>query len=311
MDAVITVVIPIFGIIAAGYVAGRLKWLGPASSEALNGFVYYVALPALFYVGMSRSPIERVLDVDLVAAFVGAVLYVFVFAAIVAVVAFRHRLGAASLHGLAASFPNSGYMGVPLFVLAFGAEGALPVIVANVAQTITVFIVVLFLLELSTPPAGGRRRHLGHVLGGLVANPLLIGAGLGLAVNALGLATPKPLLTMIEILSQAASPCALFSLGLFMVGRSIREGLGEVLWISVAKLVIQPLVQWLVCTRLFDLPDETVRKLVLIAALPTGALVFVVAQRYGTFVQRGSSAVLITTLLSLVTISLLMVFYVR
>jgi hypothetical protein len=260
---------------------------------------------------MSRSPMEKVLDAGLLAAFVGTLLYVFAVAAIVAVVAFRHRLGAASLHGLAASFPNSGYMGVPLFVLAFGAEGALPVIVANVAQTITVFIVVLFLLELATPPAGERRRHLGHILLGLVGNPLLIGAGLGLGANALALETPKPLLTMIEILSQAASPCALFSLGLFMVGRSIREGLGEVLWISLAKLVLQPLAQWLVCMRLFDLPDDTVRKLVLISALPTGALVFVVAQRYATFVQRGSSSVLITTLLSLVTISLLMVFYVR
>ena len=46
MEAVVNIVLPVFGIVLCGYAAGRMKLLGPASSEALNGFVYWVALPA-------------------------------------------------------------------------------------------------------------------------------------------------------------------------------------------------------------------------------------------------------------------------
>ena len=60
---------------------------------------------------------------------------------------------------------------------------------------------------------------------------------------------------------------------------------------------------------LLGLSTDTVRALVLIAALPTGALVFVVAQRYNVFVQRGSAAVLVSTILSVITLSVLLVIY--
>ena len=308
MEAVVNVVLPVFGIVLCGYAAGRLKLLGPGSSEALNGFVYWVSLPALFMQGLAKAPLGLIFDGPLIAAFLLAIAAIFVLPLVVARLLFPGSLGAHALHALAASFPNSGYMGIPLFLLAFGEAGSLPVIVANVAQSITVFFLVLFLIELEggTGPLGTR---LLKIAGNLLLNPFLIGAALGLGLNASGIGLAGPFETLVKTLGAAASPCALFALGLFMVGKPITRGLPEVSWLAVAKLVLHPLAAWLIAAHVFALPGETVRALVLIAALPTGALVFVVAQRYNVFVQRGSAAVLVSTVLSLVTISALMILY--
>lgn len=308
MESVVNVVLPVFGIVLCGYAAGRLKLLGPGSSEALNGFVYWVSLPALFMQGLAKAPLGLIFDGPLIAAFLLAIAAIFVLSLVVARLLFPGSLGAHALHALAASFPNSGYMGIPLFLLAFGEAGSLPVIVANVAQSITVFFLVLFLIELEggTGPLGTR---LLKIAGNLLLNPFLIGAALGLGLNASGIGLAGPFETLVKTLGAAASPCALFALGLFMVGKPITRGLPEVSWLAVAKLVLHPLAAWLFAAHVFALPGETVRALVLIAALPTGALVFVVAQRYNVFVQRGSAAVLVSTVLSLVTISALMILY--
>jgi hypothetical protein len=308
MESVINIVLPVFGIVLCGYGAGRLKLLGPASSEALNGFVYWVALPALFLQGLSKAPLGLIFDWPLISAFLGGIAVIFALSLIVARVLFPGRLGAHALHALAASFPNSGYMGIPLFLLAFGEVGTLPVIIANVAQSITVFFVALFLVELDGG-SGPLGRRVVQITTNLLLNPFLIGSALGLGLNATGIGLSGPFETLVKTLAAAASPCALFALGLFMVGKPITRGLPEVSWLAFAKLILHPLAAWVIAVHVFSLPDYTVRALVLVAAMPTGALVFVVAQRYNVFVQRGSAAVLVSTVISILTISALMILY--
>ena len=58
MNALLNITLPVFGIIFCGYLAARLKILGPQSSEALNAFVYYFALPAILFVFVARAPVR-------------------------------------------------------------------------------------------------------------------------------------------------------------------------------------------------------------------------------------------------------------
>ena len=69
MESVFGIVFPIFGIILVGFAIGRIGLLGPASSEALNAFVYWVALPALFIHGLAKAPLDRILDGALIGAY--------------------------------------------------------------------------------------------------------------------------------------------------------------------------------------------------------------------------------------------------
>ena len=62
MQAIFNVALPIFGVILAGYLAGRWRILGGEATAALNAFVSYFALPVLFFGTLARTPVAAVLD---------------------------------------------------------------------------------------------------------------------------------------------------------------------------------------------------------------------------------------------------------
>lgn len=130
---------------------------------------------------------------------------------------------------------------------------------------------------------------------------------LGLLVSLAGIGVPTPIANFCALLGAAAGPCALFSPGLFLVGQPFAANLGEVGVITLLKLVVQPLLTWLIAVPILGLDPAWARAAVLLAALPTGTLVFTVAQNYRIYVDRASAAVLATTVVSVLTLSAVLV----
>ena len=309
MQAIFDVALPVFAIVLCGYLAGRTKILGLGMSEALNGFTYYFALPALFFIATARTPIAQILDWPFLATTLSGICIVYALSYAIATFAFRDSMGARGLHALAAIFANTGYMGVPLFVAAFGEQGTVPAILSAVSQSMTILLVSIALIELDASQSTSRLGIARDMFYGIVGNPLLIASAAGIALNLSGLGVPTAFETFFKLLGAAAGPCALFAVGLFMVGKKLSAGMGEVAVITVAKLLVLPAVTWLLGAYVFDLSDTGVRDATLASSLPTGALVFVLAQKYNVFVERTSAAVLATTVLSVITVSAVMIIF--
>lgn len=304
--AVLDVVLPVFGIILAGFLCGRFGILGQASSEALNRFVYYVALPALFFVSMARVPVGDVLNLPFLAAFGGGVLIVALISLPVSRGVFKNGLGPSGLHALSATFANTGYMGIPLLLTAFGPQAALPAIIATVLNGAVVMAIGIAVIEADLARGRGAGRIVADVAAGVARSPLVLSALAGILASALGLGLPKPLVTFCDILGAAAPPCALFAIGLFMVGRAVTAGMAELSWLTVLKLLVQPAVTWVIAVPLLRLDPLWAASAVTLAALPTGSLVFVLASQYGVYVQRATGTILISTVFSVVTLSVLL-----
>ena len=151
MTPLLNVALPVFGIILAGWIAGRFGLLGENSSEALNSFVYWIALPALLFGSMAKVPAADVLNGPFLLAFAGGFAAVFLFALAVAKFVFPARFAVRTLHALCAVFSNTGYMGIPLFLTAFGPERLLPAIIGAVfnASFATGLAVVMIEIDLS------------------------------------------------------------------------------------------------------------------------------------------------------------------
>ncbi len=309
MQSIVNVVLPVFAIIAVGWAAGRTGLLGEASSEALNRFVYWVALPAMLFRSMATVDLAVVFNWSYIAAFLGAVAVVWALSMVVARTAFGNSPAEAALNGLNATYGNSGYMGIPLVLAAYGQAAMLPVIVVVVINTALMVGIAIVLVELGQSRGadlGGTARHVGRAL---VRNPMLLGPVAGLVWAALGWPLPVPLDTFTGILGAAAGPCALFSIGLFMVGKPLSEGRLEVGAMTLAKLVVHPLVTAAFVFLVFPTEPLWAVVAVLLAALPTGTGGFVLAQAYGVFVLRTSSVTIVSTVLSLATISLVFILF--
>lgn len=311
MRAIVDVVLPVFGLIFAGMIAGRFRLLGQESSEALNRFVYYFALPPLLFLGMARVPVGQIFNLPFLAAYVGGAAIVFVIIVIVARLLFPGRLAQLALGAMSGSFANTGYMGIPLFMTAYGPDGMLPVIISTVINSALMVGGVVALIEIDVQRGAGAWSAARRVGAALAVNPLVVAPLAGIAWSAVGLPIPKPLGTFGDLMGAAAGPCALFAIGLFLATRSLKTLVGgrkvvEVGWLISAKLILEPLITWGLAVYL-GLDPFWVASSVILAALPTGALAFVLASNYKVFVERTSAVILGSTVISVLTLSAVMV----
>ena len=145
------------------------------------------------------------------------------------------------------------------------------------------------------------------MLGGILRSPLVIAAVAGLAASGFGIPLPKAIATFCDILGASAGPCALFAIGLFMVGKSFTAGMTEVSWLVLLKLVVQPLITWWLAFQVFTMDPVWAAGALIQSALPTGALVFVLARQYGIYIQRSTAVIMISTVVSLATLSALFI----
>ena len=304
MQAIIDVVFPIFAIMLTGYLLGRFKVLGEASSDALNKFVYFVALPALFFISLARTPIVEVFYWPMLFAFGGGMAVTFLIALLIAWLAFPGSFGSKGMSGIAAIFSNTGYMGLPLLLLLYGDDGLLPGIITTVMTGVVAMALATAILEIDASGPRSIAVLAFRVVVGVFKSPLLLSALAGLMVAWTGTELPKAIQTFSDILGAAAGPSALFAIGLFVAGRSFHRGFVEAGWIVLLKVLVHPLVTWWLAFHVVTMPVVWAQAAVIQAALPTGALVFVLAQKYGVYVQRSTAVIVISTTVSVVTLSL-------
>jgi len=306
LHSILNTALPFFALIFCGYGAGRLKLLDETAAAGVNTFVFYFALPAFLFGLMSSSPIEEVVDGPFIGAYVTASLAVFTLAALVGRWLFEVDRAEAAVQGLAAVLPNTGYMGIPLISAVFGREAAVPIVVGLTLDGVLMIPLGIMIIESSKGRAEGPIHTALTTFAALARNPLILSIFAGLAISASGLSPPEPMTNFLELLGGAAGPCALFALGATLAGRTVAGGASEVSYMTVMKLVIHPTALFLTTTLLFSVDPLWATAALLGAALPIAANVFIVARQYDVYVARTSSAILISTAVSMISVSALL-----
>jgi malonate transporter len=306
LQTILNTALPFFALIFCGYGAGRFKLLSEASIAGINAFVFYFALPTFLFNMMATSPIGEVPIGSFVAAYLGTGLAVFATAALLGGALFRIGPGAAAVQGAAAVLGNTGYMGLPLVAAAFGDRAVVPLAIGLTLEATVLIPLTIILIEASKGLGGGLHRLLSSVVGAMARNPLIVAIFAGGLFSATGLGLPAPIENFTELLGGAAGPCALFALGATLAGQRLSSGIAEVSYITTFKLLIHPAAMWFATTQLFDVDPLWATIAILGASLPVAANVFIIARQYDTYVERTSSAILVSTTASVVTVSALL-----
>lgn len=305
MLEVLFVVVPVFALIFAGFLARKSKVLGPHSTRELNRFVVYLALPALLFDIVANAHWREIWRPDFIAVFgLGAAI---AFALVLAARLIAKRpLADAAVDGLNGSYSNTGYMGFPLALALFGRDSLPPTLTATILTVCVLFAGALVLIEIGLQQEQGPRKNARLKLAAsLASNPLLLSPALGALVMASGFGIPAPVESFLKMLGGAASPCALVALGLFLADE--REGVAPapitIGGLTLMKIIVHPAITWVLATQVFHLSPPLTHVAVLIAALPTGTGPFMAAEHYRRDATLTSKVVLVSTCLSLLTIS--------
>jgi malonate transporter and related proteins len=301
----INIVWPLFGIMVAGYLAGRFRLLNEGSSANLGRFVFAIAMPALIFISLTQVPIGEFFDWPFLGALGGGMLIIFGLSMLVARFAFPDSLTSLGIHSLSAMYSSTAYVGLPLILFIFGDAALAPGIIGAVITGALFMPIGIILAEVDK--GRGRRSIIITPLLGVIRNPVLIATVAGLTVSTFGIALPQPIIAFCEILGGAFIPCALFSAGLFMVDCSVKGDVTEIGWLVFTKLILHPLVTWWLAYHVFELEGILPAIAVLQAALPSGVPVFILAQHYNTFIARSSAVIAVSTALSVFTLSGLLI----
>lgn len=314
-------------IILVGYATGRSGVLGDHGQPVLSRVAFFVASPALLFDTLSAADVQSVLGPQLLVAGISALAAAGLYLLVARFVLPRRDGSETVIGALSASMVNSANLGIPIAAYVLGnAALAAPVLIFQLAVYTPIYVAALD----STTAAEARRRHTGAAgntaahdagrsagprrspsrwtsfwrqVGHIALNPMIIGSVLGLAFSATGWSLPGPIAESVSLIAGASIPAMLLAFGMSLVGsRPLDKGAGrrgDVALASGIKLVIHPLLAWLVAGPLFGLEGNELLIAVVLGSLPTAQNVFVSASRYETGLVVSKDTILITTIVAI------------
>ncbi|HFQ15313.1 MAG TPA: AEC family transporter [Rhodobacteraceae bacterium] len=301
MEAIFLKTLPFFALLGLGYWAGRVKFFPPEATAWLTRFVFYFALSAMLFRFSATLSMSEVLDWTIVGAYLWGTLTVYLIATGAAML--RQRpFEEVVMEAQVAVIGNTGFLGIPMLVLLLGPAAIGPVVLV-LATDLIVFSSLLTILIAAHRDGQVSMRVLRAVGLGLARNPMIVAMAAGLFWAATGLELPEPADAFLTLLGGAATPGALFAIGASLAGRSA-SGLMVAGWLSFAKLVLHPAAVALSALVIFPVEQFAAGVMIAAASLPVAGNVYMLAAHYKVVPERVSAAILVSTLVSIVSVSL-------
>ncbi len=276
MIDVINLALPFFGLIFIGFACGKLKRIPDTALAWMNFFIIYVALPALFFRILTRTPLAQLAQVNFILATTLSTFWAF-----------------------AVSFAI-------VMAVRRGPDAAVPVALIFCFDTLLLFSLVPFLMAFASPQPLSFVDIARDVSKRIVLNPLVIATAVGILSAAIKFEPPVGLARLLDFLQNAAAPCALFTLGVTVALRPLKRLPWEVPLLIPVKLVVHPVILFVLLSMLGSFDETWVYTAILMASLPPALNVYVFARQYDTWVEQASSAVLFGTLASVATLTAVM-----
>ncbi|MBT8403734.1 MAG: AEC family transporter, partial [Gemmatimonadetes bacterium] len=212
-----------------------------------------------------------------------------------------------AIWGMAAGFSNTVLLGIPIVLTGLGPEASLPLFLIIGFHSAVLMPVTVAILHLDAGEVAPRTSRAAVVVREIVRNPIVMGLALGLLANVAGFTLPGPLDRMAEILGGAAVPCALFAMGASLAAYPAGGDTPPASALAFLKLVVHPLIVWVLLGPLLGLDGIWLSTAVVVAAMPTGINVYLFGARYDAAPSVAARTVLLASAMSVVTVSLLLI----
>jgi len=296
MLSIATVVLPVFLVIGAGYVAVWRKLMKPEHIDGLMRFAQGVALPVLLFRALSTLDLATGFDPRFLGAFYGGATAGFFAGMLGARYLFHRDWEDAVAIGFIGLFSNSLLLGLSITERAYGAEALTANFAIIAVHSPYCYFLGITTMEVVRARRGGTgaRGLVPKVLRAMFSNALIVGISLGFLLNISGLTLPEPVTSGLDMLARAGIPAALFGLGGVLLRYRPEGDMRTILFITACSIVLHPAVTFGLA-HLFGLSVGAMRSAVVTAAMAPGVNAYLFADMYGRARRVAASSVLIGT----------------
>ena len=300
---ILNATLPIFTIIALGYLAVRAGLLPAEAGRGLGAFVLTIALPALIFKSLSQRSFLDVLNPTFLLAYglgtAATALIVFLIG--------RHLLKgrdttAAAIMALGSAGPNSGFVGYPIAALVVGPTAVVALALAMLIENLLTIPLLLAVAE----SGQGNGKKPGQILAtsllALAKNPMIIAIILGTLASLTGFTLPGPLAKSVDMLAAGSAPVALVVIGIALAGLQVSRKLEGIALVVTGKLVLHPAATALALLLLPPLAPDLRTALLIIVSSPMMTIYPLLGSRFGQG-SMTAAALMVATILSFLTMS--------
>ena len=313
MQTILDVVVPIFALIAIGYLVARTGLLSEATGDALARYVFVVAVPVLLFRTLSKSDFGAASPLTLWLSYFGAVAITWT----IATLAVRLFTGAdrrtGVVAGISSSFANTVFVAIPALQRAYGDAGLEPLLIIIAIHLPLMMIATTLLIERAAhldgrddgtvAPGVEIGPALKRIARNLLTNAIVVGILAGLAFRLTGLKIERHIDEITVLIGGTAGPLALISLGMSLTRYGLKGDVLRSAIVASLSLVVMPGLVYLFGTQL-DLPPLWLKGAVVTAASPAGVNAYLIAVYFRSAEKLAATTILVSTVLSVFTVSL-------
>jgi predicted permease len=306
MNEIGRILLPFFLVILLGYGAGRLRFVREEGLAGLNLFVFKIALPVLFFHVIATTPmVAGAWPFVLTTAF--ATYCAFAIAFSIGALINGGNVPEATIEGLIGSFSNIAALAPALVVAALGTVAVVPMALIYSFDSAILLVATPLMMALGGTARTKPRQLTESIVRQIALQPLIIATALGFVAAAFRVAIPPPADAVLSLLGSAAAPGALFAMGIGLSLRSIGRVPPETPILLAVKLIVHPLIVYLLLAWVGGFDPLWVHAAVLLAALPPAMGVYDLARRYGVYAERAAGAVVLGSVIAIATVTVTLI----
>ena len=292
MTHILSALIPVFSLIVIGYFFKRIKFPSYEFWPLADKLTYHVLMPSLLIYKLSSASLKQENSFEFVlSAIITISLVLF---ALILINKFYKVEGSSFSSIVQGGVRFNTYVFLALADSIYGDEGLVlaAIILTFIIPFINVICISIFALYVNE-----NKLSLKYLLKSIFTNPLIIACFIGGSINFISLDLPIVVNKILAILSSAALPLGLLSVGFGLIIRDMNSLKFEITISTFAKLVLTPLIMYFMA-QTFSLNSQMTAILVIFAVLPTAPSSFVLARQLGGDITLMSSVITVQTLLS-------------
>lgn len=304
MIHIFTALIPIFSLIMIGYFLKKIKFPSYEFWPQADKLTYYILMPSLLIYKLSNANLKEVDSFNFVLTAlltITIILFILMF-----INKFFRAKDDAFTSVVQGGIRFNTYVFLALADSIFGDTG---LVLAVILMTFVIPFINILCISIFALYVSESRLTFTYLLKSIVTNPLIMACFIGGSINYIGIEVPIIADKILAILSSAALPLGLLSVGFGLVIKEINSSKNEIFNSNFAKLVLTPIIMFVIA-KFFELDTQMISILVIFAVLPTAPSSFVLARQLGGDVKLMSSIITVQTLLSVLFIILVLHYFI-